>query len=65
MLDDTEDDTEGIVNKSGGLVGKAPAHDKNVVKSKPVFVYVPSGFDFEMAVDLKILEFWNLKFCAV
>ena len=56
---------EDIDNNSGGLVEKAPAHDKHVVKSKPFFVYVPFGFDFEMTVDLKILEFWNLKFCAV
>jgi len=38
---------------------------KMSLKSKPFFVYVPFGFDFEMTVDLKILEFWNPKFCAV
>ena len=34
VLDDTEDDTEDIFNNSGGLVVKAPAHDKNVVKTQ-------------------------------
>ena len=54
-------------SSSGGLVEQAPAHDatKTSLKSKPFFVYLPFGFDFEMTVDLKILEFWNLKFCAV